>query len=199
MSPYLTGADVEGGFQLQLLFDNGDQNVGGDGTPNLRLHRVLAGAQKLLDHGKTKNWNPSIGRISTQSNGADFSGVLVGVGYVAGHLDRAAQAFEFLHGQKIVGEVRMVHGEDEDACAICLRPEVNRANDNRLFVLRVCGDGLDTAWDPCKNLRRCYGRQGQQQCQWAHGKGSRGFHEVPRWIKLLVPSNKCVRASSISL
>jgi len=34
---------------LELLFDNGDQNIGGDGAPNLRLHRVLAGTQKLLD------------------------------------------------------------------------------------------------------------------------------------------------------
>ena len=34
---------------MQLLFDNGDQHVGGDGAPNLRLHRVLTGAKKLLD------------------------------------------------------------------------------------------------------------------------------------------------------
>jgi len=34
---------------MQLLFDNGDEHVGGDGAPDLRLHRVLAGAQETLD------------------------------------------------------------------------------------------------------------------------------------------------------
>jgi hypothetical protein len=34
---------------LQLLFDNSDEHVGGDGTPDLRLHGVLAVSQKTLD------------------------------------------------------------------------------------------------------------------------------------------------------
>jgi hypothetical protein len=34
---------------LQLLFDDGDQHVRGDGAPYLRLHGVLAGAEKALD------------------------------------------------------------------------------------------------------------------------------------------------------
>ena len=34
---------------MQLLFDNSDEHVGGHGTPDLRLHRVLAGAQETLD------------------------------------------------------------------------------------------------------------------------------------------------------
>ena len=34
---------------MQLLVDDGDQHVGGDCTPDLRLHRVLAGAQETLD------------------------------------------------------------------------------------------------------------------------------------------------------
>ena len=34
--------------QIQTLFDDGDEHVGGDGDPYLRLHRVLAGAQERL-------------------------------------------------------------------------------------------------------------------------------------------------------
>ena len=34
---------------MQLLFDNGDEHVGGDSTPDLRLHGVLAVAQKAFD------------------------------------------------------------------------------------------------------------------------------------------------------
>ena len=34
---------------MQLLFDNRNQHIGGHGTPDLRLHRILAGAQKTLD------------------------------------------------------------------------------------------------------------------------------------------------------
>lgn len=34
---------------MKLLFDDGDQHVGGYGTPDLRLHRVLARPQKALD------------------------------------------------------------------------------------------------------------------------------------------------------
>ena len=34
---------------MQLLFDNRDEHVGGDGTSDLRLHGVLAGAQEFLD------------------------------------------------------------------------------------------------------------------------------------------------------
>ena len=34
---------------MQLLLDNGNQHVSGHSAPNLRLDRVLAGAQKLLD------------------------------------------------------------------------------------------------------------------------------------------------------
>ena len=34
---------------MKLLLDDGDQHVGGHGAPDLRLHRVLAGAQKALD------------------------------------------------------------------------------------------------------------------------------------------------------
>lgn len=33
---------------MELLFDDCDEHVGGHGTPDLRLHRVLAGAQKAL-------------------------------------------------------------------------------------------------------------------------------------------------------
>ena len=36
-------------MQIQLLPDDGDQHVGGNGAPDLRLHRVLAGAQEVLD------------------------------------------------------------------------------------------------------------------------------------------------------
>ena len=34
---------------MKLLFDDGNQHIGGHGAPDLRLHRVLAGAQKALD------------------------------------------------------------------------------------------------------------------------------------------------------
>ncbi len=34
---------------MKLLFSNGDQDIGRDGAPDLRLHGVLAVAQKLLD------------------------------------------------------------------------------------------------------------------------------------------------------
>jgi hypothetical protein len=34
---------------MKLLLDDGDEHVGGDGAPDLRLHRVLAGAQETLD------------------------------------------------------------------------------------------------------------------------------------------------------
>jgi len=34
---------------MELLFDDSDQHVGGNGAPDLRLHRVLARAQKTLD------------------------------------------------------------------------------------------------------------------------------------------------------
>ena len=34
---------------MQTLLDDGNQHVGADRNPNLRLHRVLAGAQKRLD------------------------------------------------------------------------------------------------------------------------------------------------------
>ena len=34
---------------MKLLFDDGDQHVGGHGAPDLRLYRVLAGAQESLD------------------------------------------------------------------------------------------------------------------------------------------------------
>ena len=34
---------------MKLLLDDGDAHVGGHGAPDLRLHRVLAGAQELLD------------------------------------------------------------------------------------------------------------------------------------------------------
>ena len=34
---------------MKFFFDNGDQHVSGDGAPDLRLHRILARAQKTLD------------------------------------------------------------------------------------------------------------------------------------------------------
>jgi len=34
---------------LQLLFDNGYQHISGDGAPDLRFHRILAGADETLD------------------------------------------------------------------------------------------------------------------------------------------------------
>ena len=34
---------------MKLLLDDGDEHVGADGAPDLRLHRVLAGAQKLFN------------------------------------------------------------------------------------------------------------------------------------------------------
>ena len=34
---------------MTLLFDNDDENLGGDGAPDLRLHGILAVAQKVLD------------------------------------------------------------------------------------------------------------------------------------------------------
>ena len=36
-------------IKMQTFFGNGDQQVGGNGNPNLRLHRVLAGAEEHLD------------------------------------------------------------------------------------------------------------------------------------------------------
>lgn len=35
--------------QQRALLDDGDQHVGGDRDPDLRLHRVLAGAEECLD------------------------------------------------------------------------------------------------------------------------------------------------------
>ena len=34
---------------MQFFFDDSDEHVGGHGAPDLRLHRVLAGAKKFLD------------------------------------------------------------------------------------------------------------------------------------------------------
>ena len=34
---------------MKFLLDDGNQHVSGHGAPDLRLHRVLAGAQKTLD------------------------------------------------------------------------------------------------------------------------------------------------------
>ena len=34
---------------MELLFDDSDQHIGGNSAPDLRLHRVLARAQKALD------------------------------------------------------------------------------------------------------------------------------------------------------
>ena len=34
---------------MKFLFNDGDQHVGGDGTPDLRLHGVLGGTQEFLD------------------------------------------------------------------------------------------------------------------------------------------------------
>ena len=34
---------------MKLLLDDGDEHVGGHGAPDLRFHRVLAGAQETLD------------------------------------------------------------------------------------------------------------------------------------------------------
>ena len=34
---------------MELIFDDGNQHVGGHGAPDLRLHRVLARAQKTFD------------------------------------------------------------------------------------------------------------------------------------------------------
>jgi hypothetical protein len=34
---------------VKLLFDDGDEHVGGHCAPDLRLHRVFAGAQETLD------------------------------------------------------------------------------------------------------------------------------------------------------
>lgn len=34
---------------MKLLFNDGDQHIGGHGAPDWRLHRVLAGAQEMLD------------------------------------------------------------------------------------------------------------------------------------------------------
>ena len=33
---------------MKLLFNDGDQHIGGHGAPDLRLHGILAGAQKTL-------------------------------------------------------------------------------------------------------------------------------------------------------
>ena len=34
---------------MKLFFDNGDQHVSGDGTPDLRFHGILAVADETLD------------------------------------------------------------------------------------------------------------------------------------------------------
>ena len=34
---------------MKLLFDDGDQHIGGHGAPDLRLHGILARTQKALD------------------------------------------------------------------------------------------------------------------------------------------------------
>jgi hypothetical protein len=39
---------IEAQLQMQFLLDDGDQRVGCHDAPNLRLDRVLAGAQKTL-------------------------------------------------------------------------------------------------------------------------------------------------------
>jgi hypothetical protein len=45
----LTQEIVQRMRQVQFLFGNGDQHISGNGTPNLRLQRVLAGAKEILD------------------------------------------------------------------------------------------------------------------------------------------------------
>ena len=40
---------VETSLGLELLFHDGDQHVDTDGNPDLRLHRVVAGAIKVFD------------------------------------------------------------------------------------------------------------------------------------------------------
>ena len=40
---------VKRGFEMQLLFDDSNQHVGGHGAPDLRLHGALAGAQQALN------------------------------------------------------------------------------------------------------------------------------------------------------
>ena len=40
---------MERGIELRLLLDDGDEHVGGHGAPHLRLHRILAAAQEMLD------------------------------------------------------------------------------------------------------------------------------------------------------
>ncbi len=34
---------------MKFLLDDSDEHVGGHGAPDLRLHRVLTGAQEFLD------------------------------------------------------------------------------------------------------------------------------------------------------
>lgn len=41
--------DVQRDFEMKFLLDNGDQLVGGDCDPDLRLHRVFVGAKERLD------------------------------------------------------------------------------------------------------------------------------------------------------
>ena len=36
-------------LKMQTFLCNGDQHIGAHGNPDLRLHGVFAGAQKLLD------------------------------------------------------------------------------------------------------------------------------------------------------
>ena len=36
-------------IELKLLLDDGDEHIGAYGAPDLRLHRLLAGAQEFLD------------------------------------------------------------------------------------------------------------------------------------------------------
>jgi hypothetical protein len=36
-------------IECEFFLDDGDQNIGGNGTPNLGLHRILAGCQVSLD------------------------------------------------------------------------------------------------------------------------------------------------------
>ena len=40
---------MEGGVEAQLLLDDGDQDVGSHGAPDLRFHGVLAGAEEAFD------------------------------------------------------------------------------------------------------------------------------------------------------
>ena len=40
---------VQGMMQMQPFLDDRDQHIGGDGDPDLRLYRILAGAEERLD------------------------------------------------------------------------------------------------------------------------------------------------------